>query len=93
MTTLILSRYLSKRFLATKDLTHICPYDQAKIEIDVSNTEDDPIKISAYGDERDIACVCMDMHFMTLKKGPPVRSPCGHWFQLVDREKFWQKQD
>lgn len=49
------------------------------------------MKVNAYGDERTIACVCDDMHFMTLKKGPPTQCKCGYWFQLVDAHKFWIK--
>lgn len=69
------------------------PYEELKVEIDTKSTRDNPMKINAYGDERTIACVCDDMHFMTLKKGPPVKCKCGYWFQLVDANKFWIKAD
>lgn len=67
------------------------PYEEQKLEIDLSSSKEKPMKISAYGETRTIACVCDDMHFMTLKKGPPVTCKCGYWFQLVDANKFWVK--
>lgn len=68
------------------------PYEELKVEIDIKSSKDNPMKVNAYGDERTIACVCDDMHFMTLKKGPPVKCRCGYWFQLVDANKFWIKE-
>lgn len=67
------------------------PYEELKVEIDLNSSKDNPMKVNAYGDERTIACVCDDMHFMTLKKGPPTQCKCGYWFQLVDAHKFWIK--
>lgn len=68
------------------------PFEELKVEIDTNSSKDNPMKVNAYGDERTIACVCSDMHFMTLKKGPPVKCKCGFWFQLVDANKFWIKE-
>lgn len=68
------------------------PYEELKVEIDVKSSKENPMKVNAYGDERTIACVCDDMHFMTLNKGPPVKCKCGYWFQLVDANKFWIKE-
>ena len=67
------------------------PYEELRVELEPNTDKDNPMKINAYGDERTIACVCDDMHFMTLRKGPPVKCKCGHWFQLVDANKFWLK--
>lgn len=66
------------------------PYEELKVEIDINSSKTSPMKVNAYGDERTIACVCDDMHFLTLKKGPPVKCKCGYWFQLVDAKKFWK---
>lgn len=68
------------------------PYEELKVEIDMKSSKENPMKVNAYGDERTIACVCDDMHFMTLKKGPPVKCKCGYWFLLVDANKFWIKE-
>lgn len=78
--------------ISTHDIVKHNPYEELEVEIDTQTSQDKPIKITAYGDERTIACICSDMHFLTLKKGPPVKSPCGHWFQLIDHEKFWLKK-
>lgn len=69
------------------------PYEEYRLEIDLNSTEDKPMKISAYGETRTIACVCDDMHFITLRKGPAVKCKCGYWFQLVDADKFWLKKN
>lgn len=66
------------------------PYEELRVELD---PKENPIKVNAYGDERTIACVCDDMYFMTLKKGPPMKCKCGYWFQLVDANKFWLKKN
>lgn len=73
-----------KRSIQTKS-----PYEEVKVEIDVNSSREKPMKVNAYGEERTIACVCDDIHFMTLKKGPPIKCKCGFWFQLVDAKKFW----
>lgn len=68
------------------------PYEELKVELDRNSSKDNPMRVNAYGDERTIACVCDDMHFMTLKKGPPVKCKCGYWFQLVGANKFWDEK-
>lgn len=73
------------------NLPHRSPYEELKVELDINSSRENPMKVSAYGDERTVACVCDDMHFMTLKKGPPVRCKCGYWFQLIDAKKFWER--
>ena len=82
-----------KRFnsIPASDILNRSPYEEIQVEIDVKSTKDKPMKVNAYGDERTIACVCDDMRFMTLKKGPPVKCQCGYWFQLVDAKKFWDQ--
>lgn len=85
---------VSKRYesnLSADAIQTRSPYEQLKVEIDYKSSEENPMKINAFGDERTIACVCDDMRFMTLRKGPPVKCKCGYWFQLVDANKFWIK--
>lgn len=65
------------------------PYEELEVDIDDKSSASSPMKVNAYGNERSIACVCDDMRFMTLVKGPPVKCKCGYWFQLVDARKFW----
>ena len=66
-----------------------CPYQEVELDIDEKSTREKPMKVTAFGNERTIACICGDIHFMTLKKGPPVTCKCGYWLQLVDARKFW----
>lgn len=80
---------LKKSTISCQNIVDYCPYEEIKASIDVQSSESNPIKVNAYGDERMIACACDDIHIMTLKKGPPVKSPCGYWFQLIDEKKFW----
>lgn len=85
----------STRFNSTINADEIVtksPYEELKVEIDIKSTKDNPMKVNAYGDHRTIACVCDDMRFMTLKKGPPTKCRCGYWFQLVDANKFWESE-
>jgi hypothetical protein len=83
---------LSSRSLTADSIVSRNPYEELQVELDANSSRDNPMKINAFGNERTIACVCDDMHFMTLKKGPPVKCKCGYWFQLVDAEKFWLKE-
>lgn len=93
----ILSRYIyrgSNQFASFNPIRNNstktkCPYQEDEIDIDEKSSKENPMRVSAFGDERTIACICGDIHFMTLKKGPPVTCKCGYWFQLVDQKKFW----
>lgn len=76
---------------STLDIQDRSPYEEVRVELDVKSSKTNPMKVSAYGDERTIACVCDDMHFITLKKGPPIKCKCGYWFQLTDAKKFWEQ--
>lgn len=86
---------LSVRYQSTikvDDVIRFSPYEEIEAEVNRDSSIDDPILINAYGNEREIACVCGEVHFMRLVKGPPVRSKCGHWFRLIDEPKFWEKK-
>lgn len=86
-----ISRPTSRRLISTGEILKRSPYEELKVDFDITSTKDNPIKINAYGTERTVACVCDDVNFMTLKEGPPIECACGHWFQLVKAEKFWEK--
>jgi len=83
-------RKLSYKTTPVAEIVNRSPYEELKIEIDPNSSFKQPMKVNAYGDQRTIACVCDDMHFLTLKKGPPQKCKCGFWFQLIDAKKFWQ---
>lgn len=78
--------------ISAQEIQNKSPYEELKVELDEQSSKENPMKVNAFGDERTIACVCDDMRFMTLKKGPPVKCKCGYWFQLVDAKKFWEKE-
>lgn len=79
--------------IKAEEIVNRSPFEELKIDTYHKSTQEAPIKVNAYGNERTIACVCDDMHFMTLQKGPPVKCKCGFWFQLVDAKKFWLKEE
>lgn len=58
-------------------------------------TRDNPVIIESFDDSRMVACVCEDTQnhhkFTTLYKGEPKRCQCGHWMELVDAPRFWEK--
>lgn len=85
----VFSKHIRYESIPADAIQSRSPYEELKVEIDENSSKERPMKVNAYGDERTIACVCDDMHFMTLRKGPPVKCKCGHWFQLVDAKKFW----
>lgn len=78
------------KYMDAKEIDTKSPYEELKVKLDPKSTKENPMKVNAYGDERTIACVCDDIHFMTLKKGPSVKCKCGYWFQLVEAKKFWE---
>uniref|UniRef100_A0A6G1S566 Cytochrome c oxidase subunit 5B, mitochondrial n=1 Tax=Aceria tosichella TaxID=561515 RepID=A0A6G1S566_9ACAR len=58
-------------------------------------TRDNPVTIESFDDSRLIACVCEDTQnhhkYTNLYKGEPKRCQCGHWLELVDAPRFWEK--
>lgn len=83
-------RTISNKIIGTKDIVDKCPYQEVRVTLDRSSSEEDPIRINAYDDERTVAYISKGKaEFVHLKKGPPVKGPGGCWFQLVDAKKFW----
>lgn len=85
----ILKSFLRSESISADAIQKRSPYEELKVEFDSNSSKKNPMKVNAFGDQRTIACVCDNMHFMTLEKGPPVSCKCGYWFQLVDANKFW----
>lgn len=78
-------------FLGVNDIIKFSPYEELEVQVDRYTSPTNPILVNAYGKQRDVACICGgEMHFLTLVKGAPVRSKCGHWFQLIDEPEFWK---
>lgn len=78
--------------ISAQEIETKSPYQELRVNMNFKTTKNNPIKVNAYGEERTIACVCDDLHFLTLKKGPPIHCKCNQWFQLVDAKKFWKGQ-
>lgn len=81
----------NQSYISADSIKDRSPYEELRVDIDIKSSKEKPMQVNAYGEERTIACVCDDMRFMTLKKGPPVQCNCGYWFQLIDANKFWLK--
>lgn len=58
-------------------------------------TKDNPVKVESFFEDRIIACICepsKNSHrYTTLYKGEKKRCQCGHWLELVDAPRFWEK--
>lgn len=80
------------RRVSLEELRKLDPFQESETEIDKSSSKSNPMVLTAYGNERAIMCVCKDVSYLVLQKGPPVQCNCGHWFQLVDAEKFWLEE-
>lgn len=81
------------KYISATEIKQRSPYEELRVDLDHKSSEVNPMKVTAYGKERTIACCCDDLHFLTLKKGPPVKCKCGYWFQLVDAKKFWKSKE
>jgi len=53
-------------------------------------TRDYPNLIPTHFPERMIACLCEPdsghVNYMWVRKGPPTRCECGHWFKAIDAD-------
>lgn len=71
------------------------PYCNLPIERRGRGSRDNPVKVESFFDERIVACVCEPMQnshrFSVYYKGEPKRCQCGHWIEVVDAPRFWEK--
>lgn len=71
------------------------PYSNLPIERNGRGTKDNPLPIEAFGNERMVACACETtqnhLKYTTIYRGEPKRCQCGHWMELVDAPRFWEK--
>lgn len=58
-------------------------------------SKDNPVKIESFVNDRIVACICEPsqtyVKYMHLYRGEPKRCQCGHWMELVDAPRFWEK--
>ncbi|MFH4973751.1 hypothetical protein AB6A40_000460 [Gnathostoma spinigerum] len=55
-----------------------------------TSTREKPNLVPAHFNERIIGCMCEPdsghVNFMIIRKGPPKRCECGHWFKAIDAD-------
>lgn len=71
------------------------PYCNLPTERRGAGTRDNPVKVESFVNERMVGCICEDtqnyIRYTTVYRGEPKRCQCGHWIELVDAPKFWEK--
>ena len=71
------------------------PYCNLPTERNGRGTKDNPVKVESFINERLVACVCEEtqtyVKYTHVYKGEPKRCQCGHWLELVEAPKFWEK--
>jgi len=85
----------AKLFLIAFENGIIDPYCNLPVERRGRGTKDNPIPIESFADYRVVACLCepaQNFHrYSIVYRGDKKRCNCGHWMELVDAPKFWQK--
>lgn len=71
------------------------PYCNLPTERKGAGTKDNPVKIESFINERLVGCVCEQsqnfVRYTNVYKGEPKRCQCGHWLELVEAPRFWEK--
>uniref|UniRef100_A0A0N5ALS6 Cytochrome c oxidase subunit 5B, mitochondrial n=1 Tax=Syphacia muris TaxID=451379 RepID=A0A0N5ALS6_9BILA len=56
----------------------------------VDSSREFPNLVPSHFEDRVIGCLCepdsYHINYMIIRKGPPKRCECGHWFKLVDAD-------
>lgn len=85
----------AKLFLLAFENGILDPYCNLPVERRGAGTKDNPVKVESFINERTVACVCEEtqnyLKYTHVYKGEPKRCQCGHWLELVDAPKFWEK--
>jgi cytochrome c oxidase subunit 5b len=84
-----------KLFLLAFENGILDPYCNLPTVRDGRGTRDNPVTVESFFDSRMVACVCEETQnhhkYTNLHKGEPKRCQCGHWLELVDAPRFWEK--
>ncbi|GAA52594.1 cytochrome c oxidase subunit Vb [Clonorchis sinensis] len=71
------------------------PYEIKRVKMPVMTSASSPNLVASDASSRMIGCVCEPVadaiNWMELVKGDPVKCYCGHWFQLVSYEEYFQR--
>lgn len=85
----------AKLFLLAFENGIIDPYCNLPVERRGAGTKDNPVKVQSFSEDRLVGCVCEEtqnyLKYTHLYKGEPKRCQCGHWMELVDAPRFWEK--
>lgn len=86
---------VAKLFLLAYENGVLDPYCNLPVERKGRGSKDNPVPIPSFLNERIVACACEPtqnhLKMITLYRGEPKRCSCGHWMELVDAPKFWEK--
>lgn len=84
-----------KLFLLAFENGFLDPYSNLPVERNGRGTKDNPVPVEAFGMERIVACACEQaqnhLKYTWVYRGEPKRCQCGHWMELVDAPRFWEK--
>lgn len=85
----------NKLFLLAFENGILDPYCNLATKRNGRGTKDNPVPIESFSNERMVGCVCEPtqnyLKFTIVHKGEPKRCQCGHWMELVDAPRFWEK--
>ncbi|CAH8462650.1 unnamed protein product [Dicrocoelium dendriticum] len=72
------------------------PYEVKHVPLRLDSSQRFPNLVPSEFPSRMIGCVCEAeadaINWIELTKGPPTKCYCGHWFQLVSYEEFFQRK-
>ncbi|CAH8682240.1 unnamed protein product [Schistosoma rodhaini] len=79
--------------LVSKIVVEHDPFEVKRIRISSENSELSPNLIPSQSHRRMVGCICEpeadSINWLELEKGNPVQCYCGHWFQLVNYEDYF----
>lgn len=85
----------AKLFLLAFENGILDPYCNLPTERNGRGSKDNPVKVESFINERIVGCICEDsqnyIKYTTIYKGEPKRCQCGHWLELVEAPRFWEK--
>lgn len=84
-----------KLFLLAFENGILDPYCNLPIERNGRGSKDNPVQVPSFINERLVGCICEDsqnyIKYTTIYKDEPKRCQCGHWIELVEAPRFWEK--
>ncbi|CAH8872651.1 unnamed protein product [Trichobilharzia szidati] len=79
--------------LVAKILMEQDPFEVRRIKMLANTSKAAPNLIASQSSRRMVGCICEpeanSINWLELDKGDPVQCYCGHWFQLVNYEDYF----